>query len=264
MAAFPGAVTPGQAGERPPGPPPLTGEPADVFARYTRDYVSGKAGSQVAILHAGCTSAPHDLGASLLTADGADIIVTLIDDDSRVSRAAVTAQDALSAAALGDLRTVPLPPRSQDIVHCAALLDRIHHAELVLDRLVATLKPGGLLLLRIRDRDCAAGLFDRIAPRALRRLVWRSRHPGHPGPYPAVYERLSSARGVQSYALLRGLVFAERQSTGGLSDALGREPYGFLLLQKFIAWLSRQRLTAAHEELLYVLRKPENRFARLI
>jgi hypothetical protein len=34
--------------------------------------------------------------------------------------------------------------------------------------------------------------------------------------------------------------------------------------QKLIAWLSRGRLTAAHEELLYVLRKPEDRFARVL
>jgi hypothetical protein len=33
---------------------------------------------------------------------------------------------------------------------------------------------------------------------------------------------------------------------------------------RLMARLSGGRLTAAHEELLYVLRKPENRFARVL
>jgi hypothetical protein len=34
--------------------------------------------------------------------------------------------------------------------------------------------------------------------------------------------------------------------------------------RSMIAWLSRGRLTDAHDELLYVIRKPEDRFARLV
>ena len=79
-------------------------------------------------------------------------------------------------------------PRSFDIVHCALLLDRIAHVELVLDRFTAALRPGGLLLLHIRDRDCAAGFLDRIAPQWVRRALWARLNPGQPGPYRAVYE----------------------------------------------------------------------------
>jgi hypothetical protein len=163
----------------------------------------------------------------------------------------------------GDLRTLPLPPRSQDIVLCSLLLQRTRNAELVLDRLVAAIRPGGLLLLRFSDRDSAAGFLDRALPPVGRRAIWRRRQPGQPGPYPAVYERLSSTRGVQAYALMRELVIAERRAQGGLAGTLTGPP-GFLAAQKLIAWLSRGRLTAAHEELLYVLRKPEDRFARIL
>jgi hypothetical protein len=41
-------------------------------------------------------------------------------------------------------------------------------------------------------------------------------------------------------------------------------PRGYLAVQKAVAALSRGRLTAAHEEVLYVMRKPENRFARIL
>jgi hypothetical protein len=234
-----------------------------LFARYTRDYVTGHDGHQITILQAGCTTADGDLGVSVLREAGADIVVSLIDDDQPVTRAALSADESLAGCVRGDLRTVPLPPRSHDIVLCALLLQRINHAELVLDRLVATIRPGGLLLLRFSDRDSSGGFLDRVMPSAARTAVWRKRRPGRPGPYPAVYERLSSVRGVQAYALMRELVIAERQALGGLAGALA-EPRGFLAAQKLVARLSRGRLTAAHEEFLYVLRKPEDRFARIL
>jgi hypothetical protein len=234
-----------------------------LLARYTRDYVTGHDWLQTVILQAGCTTAQGDLGVSVLRKAGADIVVSLIDDDQPVTSAALGTDQSLAGCVQGDLRTVPLPPRSHDIVLCALLLQRIEHAELVLDRLVGSIKPGGLLLLRFGDRDSSAGFLDRVMPLAARTAVWRKRRPGRPGPYPAVYERLSSARGVQAYALKRELVIAERQALGGLAGGLA-EPRGFLAAQKLVAWLSRGRLTAAHEELVYVLRKPEDRFARIL
>jgi hypothetical protein len=255
-----GATEAAAAPDRAPRPAPAE---TGLFARYTRDYVTGHDGHQITILQAGCTTADGDLGVSVLRDAGADIAVSLIDDDQPVTRAALAADGSLAGCVQGDLRTVPLPPRSHDIVLCSLLLQRIDHAELVLDRLVAAIRPGGLLLLRFSDRDSSGGFLDRVMPSAARTAVWRKRRPGQPGPYPAVYERLSSVRGVQAYALMRELVIAERHALGGLAGALA-EPRGFLAVQKLAAWLSRGRLTAAHEELLYVLRKPEDRFARIL
>jgi SAM-dependent methyltransferase len=250
---------PAPAPDRAPLPAPAR---AGLFDRYTRDYVTGHDG-QITILRAGCTTADGDLGVSALRGAGAGIAVSLIDDDQPVTRAAVGADESLAACVQGDLRTLPLPPRSYDIVLCALLLQRIDHAELVLDRLVAAIRPGGLLLLRFSDRDSSAGFLDRVMPMAARTAAWRKRRPGRPGPYPAVYERLSSVRGVQAYALKRELVIAEREAIGGLAGGLA-EPRWFLTAQKLVAWLSRGRLSAAHEEILYVLRKPEDRFARIV
>ena len=242
---------------------PADGLEDDLFARYTRDYVTGRDGQQVMILQAGCTTAGTDLDVGVLRDKGADIAVSLIDDDQPVTSAALSMHHDLAECVRGDLRTVPLPPRSHDIVLCALLLQRTSHAELVLDRLVAAIRPGGLLLLRFSDRDSAAGFLDRALPTVARRAIWRRRRPGEPGPYPAVYERLSSARGIQAYALKRELVIAERQALGGVAGTLAGPP-GFRAAQKLTAWLSRGRLTAAHEQLLYVLRKPEDRFARIL
>ena len=127
---------------------------------------------------------------------------------------------------MADLRSVPLPPRSFDIVHCALLLHRVPHAELILDRFAAALRPDGLLLLRIRDRDCAAGFLDRKSLAWIRRMLWARLHPGEPGPFPAIYDQASSASGIQAFALMRGLVIVTQRRTSGARPADGQAAAG--------------------------------------
>ena len=235
----------------------------DLFGRHIRSYAAENSGQRITILQAGCTTA-DDLGMDALRAAGVRLTVSMIDEDSAVTRAAIARHQGMAGAALGDLRAIPLPPRAYDVVQCSSLLGRIANAELVLDRLAGSVKPGGLLLLRVRDRDSAAGFLDRVLPEVARRAIWRSRQPGEPGPHGAVYERIASGRGVQAYVLAHGLVIAERGALGGLAGGMPGGPYGYLAAQKLTARLSRGRLTPAHEDLLFVIRKPEDRFARII
>ncbi len=234
---------------------------AAPFTRAALDYAAERPGQTLALLQVGATTAGDDLDARRLRLAGCDVAVTLIDDDTAAARAAAAGRPDLCACTLSDLRMAPLVPRSVDIVH-AALLERISNTELVLDRLVETLKPGGLLLLQTGDRDCATGFLDRALPRPLRALIWRSLRPGGPGPYPAVYERLVSERGIHSYVLRRGLVIAQRQTLSLLPGR--RRPLWLLAVSRLVAGLSRGRLTSAHDELRYVIRKPEDQFARVL
>jgi SAM-dependent methyltransferase len=242
--------------ERPEGPG------AALFTRAVLDYAAHRPGQPLALLQAGCTTAGGDPDVARVRSTGCHVSVSLVDDDSVPARVAVAAHPELAGCALGDLRAIPLPPRSFDIVHCALLLDRISHAELVLDRFVESLKPGGLLLLSTGDRDSAAGYLDRVLPGSLRAAIWRRLWPGEPGPYPAVYEHLASGRGIQSYALRRGLVIGPRQALTVMAGR--RRPPGLLLACRLVARLSGGRLTSAHDELRYVIRKPESGFARVL
>jgi SAM-dependent methyltransferase len=235
---------------------------AGLFTRAVQDYALQRPGQPLAVLQAGCATAGGDPDIAGLRAAGFDLAVSLIEDDHPVARATVTARPDLAMCTLCDVRTAPLAPRSFDIVHCALLLERIHHAELVLDRLVEMLKPGGLLLLQSGDRDSAAGFLDRVLPRPARALVWRRARPGETGPFPAVYERLVSVRGLESYAPRRGLVIARRQALNLLPDR--RRPPGLLLASRLVARLSRGRLTSGHDELRYVIRRPECGYARVL
>jgi SAM-dependent methyltransferase len=232
---------------------------SELFTTAVLGYASQRPGHSLAVLQAGCTTAGRDPDLGKLRACGCEVAVSLIDDDSPAARAAVAADPDLASCTLADLRVVPLAPRSFDIVHCT-LLERIANAELVLDRLVGTLKPGGLLLLRTGDRDSAAGFLDRVLPQPLRGLVWRARLAPL---YPAVYERVVSGPGIQSYAQRRGLVISQRQAVSRLPRRRGQRP-GLVLACRLVERLSLGRLSCAHDALCYVIRKPEPGFARVL
>jgi hypothetical protein len=128
-------------------------------------------------------------------------------------------------------------------------------------------------MLRIRDRDCAIGLLDRRLPRPARRLLRARLEVGNapaasrPGPrpsFPAVYEQAASDRGIQAYARMRGLVITQRETTRTWPDGPDRLARAVTATCRLISRLTRGRLTDAHDEVLYVIRKPEDHFARVV
>ena len=157
----------------------------DPFTDFVLGYARQRPGRPIIVLQAGCATAGGELDTAAIRAGGHEVTVSMLDDDSPLTRAAVAARPELECATL------------------------------VLSRLVLALRPGGLLLLQTRDRDSAAGFLDRKLPGPLRGLIWRSSRPGEPGPHPAIYEPLASARGIRVFAARHGLVVAYRQAGGG-------------------------------------------------
>jgi len=213
------------------------------FAEPLRDYTVRCLGAPVTLLQAGCLAPLRELGIGELAEGGFDISVTTVD---------------------GDLRTVPIAQRAYDIVYCAGLLERVRHVELVLDRLVSALKPGGLLLIRIRDRYSAGALLDRLLPGAAGKALWSRLHPGTPGPFPAVYEKTVSDAGIASYTLMRGLVIAARGTELTLPSQPVRLSSSVRITYAAISRLTRGRFGDNHDELLYVIRRPQDQFARVV
>ncbi|WP_231330127.1 class I SAM-dependent methyltransferase [Actinomadura graeca] len=343
----------------------------DLFSERARQYALEKPLQRIHILEAGC-----GWGAGLELGDR-DRQVTGVDLESPELRAHTCERTDLDTWYLGDLRTVPMPPRAFDVVHASYLIERVPHAELVLDRFVAALKPGGLLLVHLRDRNTAFGFLDRHLPRwmhasgrrrksravraarAARGAHARVAYPAtdsaadsaagadtpaqpppvtsagalaartEPGPRPearrtaepparqdparqeapppagfpprpedepstrrpeprrrhraaakdadarsarariahpprAVYDRVASRQGMQWYCVMRGLVVAEEYTSRQAIDALGAGTGLADLLCRLVSAFSRGRLTADHSEVTLVIRKPENRFARVI
>lgn len=170
----------------------------DLFSERARQYALEKPLQRIHILEAGC-----GWGTGLDLGDR-DHHVTGVDMESSELRAYTCERPDLDSWHLGDLRTVPLPPRAFDVVHASYLIERVPHAELVLDRFVAALKPGGLLLVHLRDRNTAFGFLDRTLPRWMRAGGRRRRRRTRPGraprgaharaPYPGAATSPSPAR----------------------------------------------------------------------
>jgi len=235
------------------------------FAEPLRDYVLQSLGGPVSLLQAGCLAPLRELGIGELTEGGFEISVTAVDDDNLIARRVLReTRSAYDDVITGDLRTVPIPQRAYDVVYCALLLERVRHVELVLDRLVSALKPGGLLLIRTGDRYSSAALLDRLLPGRVRRAVWSRFRPGIPGPFPPVYEKAVSDEGIASYTLLRGLVIAARTTEMARPDRPAGLSSSVRITCAAISGLTRGRFTDSHDELLYVIRKPLDRFARVV
>lgn len=233
----------------------------DIFSRRIREQWTGQSGRRLDALIAGC-GWPEPLQLEL---DEMEARVTGIDEDLPALRASTSARKDLDSWSLGDLRSVPVPPRAFDIVYVSFLLERIEHPELVLDRLLTGLRPGGLLLLQMRDRTSAYGTYDRLMPSALRRLLWRRFAPdGAVGPLPPCYGQITSREGMHSFCLTRGLMVTDDASA--TSGPALRGPLGGLVRTacSLLETLSRGRWPASRDEIIMVIRKPQSHFARLI
>jgi SAM-dependent methyltransferase len=245
-------------------------EPANpFFAQPLRDYVLRELGGPVSVLQAGCLAPLRELGIGALEEGGFHVSVTLVDDDTPLARRVLAeVASAYDDVLTGDLRTAPIPQRAFDVIYCARLLERVRNVEVVLDRLVSALKPGGLLLIRMGDRGTASALLDRRLPRPIRRALWKNLHPGVPGPFPAVYEKSVTGSGIHSYTLVRGLVIAQHAAkhTAEPTTQTNRTRLSSSVrtICGIISWVTRGRFGADHDELLYVIRKPQDRFARVV
>lgn len=247
-----------------PAPQPENVNP--FFSGPLTDYVTQRgSGEPVSILQAGCLAPLRELGIEGLTGQGFQVTVSVADEDTPLTQHVLDATgDAYDQVITGDLRSVGVPQRAFDIVYCAGLLERVRHVELILDHLQGALKPGGLMMIRMGDRRAASALLDRKLPDLARRRLWRALHPGLPGPFPAVYEKPVSEPGIHSYALMRGLVVAQHAAEPTLQTNPARLSSTVRTACTVISRLSRGRYGDDHDELLYVIRKPQDRFARVV
>jgi SAM-dependent methyltransferase len=234
----------------------------DAFTRFAADYAAEHRGRTITLLQAGCATVGPELDVAALLKAAPGLVISRVDDDNPIVRAAAAHRSDLSAVAFAELRTLTLAPRSVDLIQCSLLLHRIRNAELVLDRLVAGLRPTGLLFLRTADRDTAAAFLDRKLPQFARELAWRAAHPNEPGPFPACYDPIASGRGIESFVVRHGLAIAHRQAYSAKRGP--GHPETLLVAQRLVRRLSRASRAADYDELRYVIRKPEDRWARVL
>jgi SAM-dependent methyltransferase len=166
---------------------------------------------------------------------------------------ALAARTDLDQAVLGDLRTVEFAPHSFDVIYSAFVLEHVQGAQRVLERFARWLAPGGMLIVKVPDRDSAYGLVTRLTPywahvmfhRYLLRQP-RAGTPGH-GPYPTYYEPVISERGLREFCRSNGLTAPEvYRLCSYAKDPLVR------LAAFLTSMLSAGRLAWRHNNLLFI------------
>lgn len=228
-----------------------------LLERYIRDRA--RSGRSLEILEAGCGARwPIDLS-------GVDYVLTGVDSNPDALDSRKHSSKDLHESIHGDLQEVDLPRDRYDVIYSSFVLEHVRGAETILDRFIGWLRPGGLLIIRIPDRDSVHGLVSRLTPFwfhvLYKKYVARDASVGKPGggPFPTYHERVVSLAGIREYCRARGLRILEER---GQAYSLGSWRTGRLIERaatRLIAGLSAGRLAARHNNLTYILEKPLTR-----
>jgi len=215
--------------------------------------------SPLKILEAGCGRGwPFDLKETPHTLVGVDVRKEALE-------ARMGGSGDLHEAIVADLRELSLPPAEFDVIYCCFVLEHIAGAEQVLDSFLEWLKPGGIVILKIPDRDSVYGFFTRITPFWMhvfwKKYLRRSRYVDVPGarPVPTVYDRVVSRRGIREYCLRNGVGIEAEYGTAFHFNRPGVVPRLECRVGSAVGFLSCGRLASRYTNLTYVLRRNEAR-----
>ena len=229
----------------------------DQDCRLMEKYIKQKAtdGVPLHILEAGCGQFwPLDLKEIRFTLTG-------VDTDKDALELRRTQYNDLSEMIVGDLRSLELEKNRYDVIYNSYVLEHIDGAEGVLEKFANWLKPGGILILRMPDRNSERGFVTRITPfwfhMFYNKYIVRWRHAGKAGfgPYPTFYDPIVSRAGIQQYC--RNHHFNIKEEYGQRSDPGDQGITGFLiyLFARSVSLLSLGKLAWEYSDLTYILEK---------
>lgn len=168
----------------------------------------------------------------------------------------------LDEGVVGDLVTAELPEASFDAIYCAFVLEHVEQADRVLENFASWVRPGGLVVVKVPDPHAVRGAVTRLTPHwvhvAYYRYVARFPHAGEPGyqPYPTYYHPVVSRGGIRDFAASHGFdLVAEHGDSRYFSDGPGIVGTSIAAGVRVAGRLSRGRLAATHDNLLFILRR---------
>ncbi|VAZ78992.1 Ubiquinone biosynthesis O-methyltransferase [Mycobacterium persicum] len=215
-------------------------------------------GGPLEILEAGCgLDWPLDL-------DGVDYRLTGIDLDADALQSRIDKMGDLHEAIIGDL-TAPatIPAGRYDVIYNSFVLEHIPDAERALVNMVNGLKPDGLLVLRVPDRDSVYGWTARRMPFGVHVAYYRYfvRYPGagKPGhsPFPTYYSSLISRDGIRDFCSRNGCSIMEERGHTYYVRGTGARVRVIRAYAKALSALSFGALAWRHNNLTYIIRKSQ-------
>jgi SAM-dependent methyltransferase len=218
-----------------PGPRPMTmvERGVDEF-RILESHIKSQARPEhtMAVLEAGCGREWY------FKMEGIDYELTGIDLDAEALKARQEIKKDLKHGIVGDLRTAQLPSACFDVIYNAYVLEHVSGARQVMENMVRWLKPGGLLIIRVPDKDSVQGFLARMTPHSFHiwyyRWFWKMKEAGKPGfaPYPTVYDDVISRQGMLDFCATHGLTVVEEIGVGTYRLGYGK-------LAKIIPFIAR-------------------------
>jgi len=225
--------------------------------RLIEKYIKQKAtaGSPLRILEAGCGQYwPLDLKGIQFTLTGVDVSKDVLD----LRRARC---NDLSEIIAGDLPFLDLGKNRFDVIYNSFVLEHIDGAERVLENFSNWLKPGGILILRVPDRDCVKGFVTRFTPFWVHMLhtkyVKGVRKAGRTGfgPFRTVFDSIVSRKVIHEFCLLKHFDMKEEQGHEFYLDGQGVIPFLRYLFVRGVSLLSFGKLPWNYSDLTYILEK---------
>ncbi|QJR81938.1 class I SAM-dependent methyltransferase [Alteromonas pelagimontana] len=232
---------------------PSTTEETRLIENYIRRRVKNIEPLQ--ILEAGCGQKwPLQLSEVRFTLAGIDI-----DKDAIALRK--SKYDDLDEVIIGDLRTAKLEPNKFDVIYTAYVLEHIENVQAVLDNFSRWLKPEGIMIIKIPDRDSVYGFIARSTPHWFHVFYYRyvkgNKNAGKPGhmPYPVVYDGDLSREKIRQFCENNGLTILEELGKNNYSRRLTIVDRSIKAFAKSLSTLSLGRLAWQHNDLIYIIEK---------
>jgi SAM-dependent methyltransferase len=228
-------------------------EEMELLEASVRGLFDGR--SELRILEAGCgPSWPLRLPDIKYKLTGVDL------DPAALERRKTVAKD-LDEALVADLREIDFGGRTFDVIYNAFVLEHIENAALVLENFSRWLKPGGLLILLLPDRDTVFGFLTRMTPLwfhvLYHKYILGRKNAGRPGfgPYPTHYDPIVSRKGIREFCKTHR--FRVREERGLCTYRIQNSARARLVRvgALTVSVLSLGRLPWTHNNLTYVLCK---------
>lgn len=225
-----------------------------------KNFIQQKAdsGAILQILEAGCGSGGG------IDFHGIQCVLTGVDLDENALNLRGDQQNDLDVAILADLRTVLLNDDSYDVIISNYVLEHVDGAEDVLKNFSRWLKPGGLMVLVLPNRDSGYGFMTRIIPFRLhifyKKYIQGIKHAGNPGigPYPVYFDKVVSRSGIYKFCKNHGLIVKAEYSLDGRpikNDIVWFFAKTFLRILYLVSFTN---LTFNYRNLFYVIEKPQS------
>ncbi len=225
------------------------------FEKSIKKLYDGR--TELIILEAGCGREwPLDLADIRYKIVGVDL-----DEEALKSR--VNDKKDLDEAIVADLQDFDIGNRKVDVIYCSFVLEHVENAELMIENFNNMLKPGGLLILILPDRNTVFGFITRITPFwchvIYKKYIRGFKNAGRPGfaPYPTYYNKIVSRDGIHSFCKSHDFVINEEYGYCGYLRKKNIKTKLVRIFAILMNIISIGKLPWHYNNIIYILKKTE-------